>query len=149
MYQPVVLAYSSTEMGKQVITALQHMSCQEYVSLFPMLQEFHQMMEKNSAFYGESLSVAKQEFANTYQSHLIPAVQESFNRIIREGNKKRIAWNTIRFERIEPAEIMEPEFGQVQVVIVFTSNGKAYRLGLKKALIMNEQWKVSQFIELI
>jgi hypothetical protein len=149
MYQPVVLAYFSTEMGKQVITALQHMSCQEYVALFPILQEFHQMMEKNSVFYGESLSAAKQEFANTYQSHLIPAVKDSFDRIIREGNKKGITWNTIRFERIESSEIMEPQFGQAQVVIVFTANGKVYRLGLTKALIMNEQWKVSQFIELI
>jgi hypothetical protein len=148
-YRPAALAYSSKEMAKQVITALQHISCQEYVALFPMLQEFHQMMEKNSVFYGESLSAAKQEFANTYQSHLIPAVKESFDRIIREGNKKGITWNTIRFERIESSEIMEPQFGQAQVVIVFTANGKVYRLGLTKALIMNEQWKVSQFIELI
>jgi|SRR5690606_17478388 len=148
-YQPVALAYSSHEMAKQVITALQHMSCQEYVALFPKLQEFHQMMEKNSVFYGESLSAAKHEFADTYQNHLIPAVKESFDHIVREGSKKGIVWNTIRFERIEPSEMSDPQFGQAQVVIVFTANGKAYRLYLKKALIMNAQWKVSQFIELI
>src|SRR5687767_14706518 len=85
-HQPATLAYSSEEMAKQVITALQHKSCQEYVALFPMLQEFHQMMEMNSVFYGESLSDAKQEFDNTYKSHLVPAVKESFDHIIREGN---------------------------------------------------------------
>jgi hypothetical protein len=147
-YLPVALAYSSNEMAKQVITALQHMSYQEYVVLFPMLHEFHQMMEMNSVFYGESLPSAKQEFAITYQNHLIPAVKESFDRIIREGNKKGIAWNTIRFERIESSEVMEPQFGRTQVVIVFIANGKVYRLCLKKALIMNAQWKVTQFIEL-
>ena len=147
-YQPAALAYSSTEMGKQVITSLQHMSRQEYVALFPMLQQFHQMMEMNSVFYGESLSAAKQDFANTYQSHLVPAVKESFDRIIREGNKKGIAWNRVRFERIESSEMVGQQFGQAQVVIVFTANGTAYRLGFKKALIMNAQWKVSQFIEL-
>jgi hypothetical protein len=148
-YRPFASAYSSEEMAKQIITALQHVSSQEYVALFPTLQEFHQMMEMNSVFYGESLSAAKQEFANTYQNHLIPAVKESFDRIIREGNKKGIAWNTIRFERIESSKIMEEQFGQAQVVIVFTANGKAYRLSLKKALIMNAQWKISQSIELV
>lgn len=148
-YEPAALAYSSEEMAKKVVTALQHKSAQEYGSLFPTLQEFHQMMEKNSAFYGESLSAAKQEFADTYKNHLMTAVKESFDRLIREGNKKGIAWNTIRFERIESSEIMEQQFGQAQVAIVFTANGKAYRIRLEKALIMNGQWKVSQFIELV
>lgn len=148
-YRPHASAYSSGEMAKQIITALQHVSPQEYVALFPTLQEFHQMMGRNSVFYGESLPAAKQEFASTYQNHLIPAVKESFDRIIREGNKKGIKWNNIRFERIESSEIMGQQFGQAQVVIVFTANGKPYTLSLKKALIMNAQWKISQFIELI
>ena len=46
------------------------------------------MMEKNSDFYGESLSAAKQEFAHTYENHLVTAVKESFDRIIREGSEK-------------------------------------------------------------
>src|SRR5688500_6564263 len=148
-YQPAASAYSSVEMGKQVITALQHMSSQEYVALFPTLREFHQMMDKNSHFYGESLSAAKQEFATTYERHLITAVKESFDRIVREGNKKGIEWSTIRFERIESPEIVKQQFAQAQVAIVFTANGKMYRLSLEKALIMNAQWKVSQFIKLV
>jgi hypothetical protein len=148
-YQPAAPTSSSKEMTEQVITALKHISSQEYIALFPTLQEFHQMMEKNSPFYGESLSAAKQEFATTYERHLITAVKASFDRIVREGNKKGIEWSTIRFERIESSEIVKQQFAQAQVAIVFTANGKAYRLGLKKALIMNEQWKVSQFIELV
>jgi len=148
-YQPAASAYSSKEMAEQVIIALQHMSSQEYVSLFPTLQEFHQMMEKNSLFYGEFLSAAKQEFATTYESHLVTAVKESFDRIILEGNKKGIAWNTIRFERIESSEIVKQQFAEAQVAIVFTSNEKRYRLSLEKAFIMNARWKVSQFIKLV
>ncbi len=148
-YEPASLAYSSEEMAKQVVTALQHVSSQEYVALFPTLKEFHLMMEMNSVFYGEYLSAAKQEFSNTYQPHLITAVKESFDRIIREGTEKGIAWNTISFERIESSEIMKQQFGQAQVAIVFSTNGKAYRLILKKALIVNAKWKVSQFIELV
>ena len=148
-YQPAASAYSSKEMAEQVITALQHMSSQEYVALFPTLQEFHQMMEKNSLFYGEFLSAAKQEFTTTYESHLVTDVKESFDRIIREGNKKGIVWNAIRFERIESPEIMKQQFAQAQVAIVFTANGKKYSLSMEKALIMNAQWKVSQFIKLI
>ena len=148
-YQPAASVYSSKAMAEQVITALQHMSSQEYVALFPTLQEFHQMMEKNSLFYGEFLSAAKQEFTTTYESHLITTVKESFDRIIREGNKKGIAWNTIRFERIESSETVKQQFAEAQVAIVFTANEKRYRLSLEKALIMNARWKVSQFIKLV
>ena len=148
-YQPAASAHSSKVMAEQVITALQHMSSQEYVALFPTLQEFHQIMEKNSPFYGEFLSAAKQEFTATYESRLVTTVKESFDRIIREGNKKGIAWNTIRFERIESSEIGKQQFAEAQVEIVFTSNEKRYRLSMDKTLIMNARWKVSQFIKLV
>lgn len=148
-YQSVASVYSSEEMAKQVITALQHMSSQEYVALFPTLQEFHQMMEKNSLFYGEFLSEAKEEFATHYESDLIPSVKASFERIIFEGKEKGIAWNSIRFERIEPTELMEQQFAAAPVTIVFTANGKEYKLNLEKALVMQASWKVSQFMRLI
>lgn len=103
-------------------------------------------MEKNSDVYGEALLDAKQEFAVTYESILAPAVKESFDRIIREGNKKGISWNTVRFERIVPSE--EMELGQAPLSIVFDANGEKYTLILEKVLIVNAQWKVTQFMEL-
>ena len=142
-------AYSSEEMANHVITALQHVASQEYIALFPTLQEFHQVMEKNSDLYGESLSAAKEEFAYTYKSDLIHAVKESFDRVIQEGSKKGISWSTIVFERVESAETKEEQFGQGQVSIVFSSSGTTHRLIIKKTVIMNAQWKVSQFIELV
>jgi hypothetical protein len=148
-HQSVTVANSSEEMAKQVINALQHSSSQNYVALFPTLQEFHQMMEKNSSLYGESLSSAKQDFATTYESDLIPTVKKSFDRIVAEGKKKGIEWNTIRFERIESIETMEQQFATAPVTIVFNSNGKEYKLILEKALLMHAQWKVSQFIKLV
>lgn len=43
-------AYSPEEMASQVVTALQHMSSDEYLALLPTLQEFHQMMERTPKF---------------------------------------------------------------------------------------------------
>ena len=105
-------------------------------------------MDKNSDLYGESLSAAKEEFAYTYKSDLIHAVKESFDRVIQEGSKKGISWSTIVFERVDSSETKGEQFGQGQVAIVFSSRGTTHRLIVKKAVIMNAQWKVSQFIEL-
>lgn len=139
---------SSEKLAKGVITALQHESAEEYFALFPTLQEFHQVMDDNADFYGKSLSEAKEEFAAVYERNLTRSVQESFDRIVRQGRNSGIVWNTIRFERIDNTGQTE-QFAQASLVISFTANGKQQRLILKKALILNSQWKVSQFIELV
>lgn len=140
-------AHLQEEMASQVVTALQHMSSEEYLALLPTLQEFHQMMEKSPDVYGEALLDAKLDFAAIYENKLAPAVKESFDKIIREGNKKGISWNTVRFEGIASSE--ETEFGHARLSIVFDANGKKYTLLLKKVLIVNMQWKATQFIELV
>ncbi|HEY8513166.1 MAG TPA: hypothetical protein VIL31_14500 [Cyclobacteriaceae bacterium] len=139
---------SSEELAKRVITALQHESSEEYVALFPTIKEFHQLMDDNADFYGESLSDAKEEFAALYERNLTRSVQESFDRIVRQGRNSGIVWNTIRFERIDNTG-QTGHFAQASLVISFTANGKQQRLILKKILILNSQWKVSQFIELV
>jgi hypothetical protein len=135
---------SSEQLGKRIITALQHESSQEYVALFPALQ----LMVANADFYGESLSDAKEDFAALYERHLITSLKESFDRIVREGRDKGIVWNTVSFEQIENPQQTE-QFAQAMLRIVFTANGKWKTLILKKALILNSQWRVSQFIELV
>lgn len=105
-------------------------------------------MDENSDFYGESLSDAKEEFAAIYERHLLPAVKESFNRIVREGNSRGIEWVSVCFERVDSPERTEP-YEPAQLFIVFTANGRSHRLILQKALIFGSQWKVSQFIELV
>ena len=148
VYQPAATANSPEQMAKKVVAALQHMSPQEYIALFPRLEEFHHMMDKNFHFYGESLSAAKEEFAFTYRNDLIPAVKESFNRIIREGKENGILWNTIQLERIGSSEMTEQRFAQDNVTIDFIANGKKHTVILEKALLMNAEWKVSQYIKL-
>lgn len=141
-------AYSAEQMAKQVIAALQNGSSQGYIGLFPTLKEFHQLMEENSDVYGESLVAAKQEFAATYNSQLIPAVKESFDRIFREGINVGIDWSAVRLERVDAPKI-NGRFAQGQISIVFIANEKKHRLILEKVLILNSRWKVSQFIRLV
>ena len=141
-------AHTSIRMAEQVITALQNRSAEEYVGMFPALREFHEIMEANSDVYGESLAVAKQEFAATYESRLTRDVKDAFDRVLDEGDKRGITWSTIRLDRVD-APKATGQFAHAQVSIVFTANGQKHRLILEKALILNSQWKVSQFIKLI
>jgi hypothetical protein len=141
--------YSSEQMAIQVVTALQHSSTQEYVTLFPSLQEFHQMMDENSLLYGDFLPEAKEEFAVHYESDLIPLVKESFDRVLREGKKIGINWNTIQFKRTESIDVIDHGIAATPVTIVFSSNGKEYKLSMEKALVLHARWKVSQFIKLV
>lgn len=139
---------SSEQLAKGVITALQHESAEEYFALFPTLQEFHQVMDDNADFYAESLSEAKEEFAALYRRELITSVRHSFDRIVRDGRSRGIDWHTVSFERIDNPE-QTKQFAQTTLRIVFTANGKRQTLILKKVLILNSQWKVSQFMKLV
>src|SRR5690606_743828 len=140
--------HTSKRMAEQVITALQNRSAEEYISMFPALREFHEIMEANSDAYGESLSAARQEFATTYESRLMRDAKDAFGRVLDEGDKRGITWSTIRLERVDAPKVTR-QFAHAQVSIVFTANGQRHRLILEKALILNSQWKVSQFIKLI
>ena len=141
--------YTSDQMAVRVVTALQHSSAQEYAALFPSLQDFHQMMEENSLLYGDFLREAKEEFTVHYESDLIPSVKESFDQIIREGKKIGINWNTIQFKRIESGKVIDQGIAATPVTIVFTAEGKEYKLAMEKALVLHAQWKVSQYLRLV
>src|SRR5215213_9777874 len=74
---------TSGQMAEHVITAFKKSSSDQYVSLFPSLTDFQGMMKQSSGIYGSYLPEAQREFASRYEDKLIPAVKESFERLIR------------------------------------------------------------------
>lgn len=139
---------SSERVGKQVVTAFKNASQDAYLNLFPTLSEFHQIMDENATIYGNTLSEAKKEFAAQYESEILPAVKESFAKIISEGKEKGIDWNEIAFERIE-YNTPQHELDNAPFTIVFSANGIEHRLRIEKAFVLNKEWKVSSNVELI
>lgn len=117
--------------------------------MFPKLEDFHQVMDAHGDVYGESLAEAKREFGIRYEADLLPAVNESFARTIREGEGKAIAWNEIRFERVLHSAVTDRHFAETEVTIEFSANGKQHMLALEKVLIINGKWKAGTRMQLL
>lgn len=135
---------AAERMAIGVVTALQHRSLQEYTALFPTVEAFHKIMEKNSSFYGANLEAAKKEFEMQYTKELLPALNQSFHAIIAQGIKAGIDWSTIKLVSVEFNE----QSPAAPAALTFLSNGKEYRLEFEKTLNINGEWKVSQYAKL-
>lgn len=136
---------AAERMAQNVVTAFQHRSLQEYTTLFPPVNAFYEIMEKNSAFYGENLEEAKKEFGMQYTRDVLPALNQSFKSIISQGKKAGIEWSTIKLVSVDLGQ----EGSGAPATITFSSNGKEYRLKFERALFINGEWKVSQYLTLI
>ena len=135
---------AAERMATSVVTAFQHRSLQEYTALFPSVEAFHKIMEKNSSLYGANLEAAKEEFEMQYTKEVLPAFNQSFKSIIAQGIKEGIDWSTIKFVSVECNE----QSPAAPATITFSSNGKEYRLEFEKTLLINGEWKVSQYVKL-
>ena len=133
-------------MASQVVTAFQHRSLQEYTTLFPSIEYFHGIMEKNSAIYGGNLEEAKEEFEQQYTTEVLPAMNQSFKAIISQGIKAGIDWASIKLINVE---FDNENAATTPATIKFSSNGKEYKLHFEKTLSINGEWKVSQYVSLI
>lgn len=140
---------SAEQIGIKALAALKHASPTEYASLYPTLADFYKMMDEHAAIYGNSLIDAKNEFAITYAKKIIPAMDESFDRIWREGHDLGIDWAASKYLRVEQDNIPKGKFGSTTLTIVFSANKKEYRIVVEKALVMEGQWKVSQYARII
>ena len=140
---------TSEQMAERIVSALQHLSSKEYASMFPSIEDFNDMMKESSEIYGTYLTDAQREFANNYEHKLIPTVEHAFDLIIEEGRAKGIEWNSIRYVSIEQNEHPKNRFSPVPITIVFSANGVEHRIYIERALVINGQWKVSQFIKLV
>ncbi len=136
---------AAERMAISVVHALQHNSLEEYTNLYPSLVSFYEIMEKNAGYYGKNLDEAKRDFELQYHRDVIPALNQSFNSIITNGKTAGIDWKTIKLVGIELGE----ETSNSSATITFTSNNKEYCLKFHKALFIDGEWKVSQYVELI
>jgi hypothetical protein len=136
---------AAERMALNIVHALQHNSLEEYTTLYPSLISFYDMMEKNAVYYGNNLDEAKRDFELQYHRQVIPALNHSFNAIITKGKTTGIDWKTIKLVGIELGE----QTSNSTATITFTSNNKEYRLKFHKALFLDGEWKVSQYVELV
>jgi hypothetical protein len=139
---------ATEQAASNVVHAFQSRSVEAYRALLPSLSDFHHIMDENRGLYGEFLAEAKREFAIQYEREVIPSAQEAFNAVIAEGNKRGIDWQAVEFVRVTKSE-NEPAQRPIRLDIVFRSAEKEYTLRIENAFIWNDQWKVTQFVELI
>lgn len=133
----------------RVIAALQLNSSSEYAALFPSLSDFHALMDKNAVLYGNNLDAAKEDFAKQYHNRAVPAVYEAFEDVIRQGKTLQINWNAVGFIKTELAEQPANNVSTVPFNIVFSSNGKQRRIQIERAMLVNGEWKTSQFVRIV
>ena len=129
-------------MAANVVTAFQHRSLEEYKVLFPTLEVFHAMMEKNSNFYGKNLQEAKADFDTQYTREVLPALNQSFESVLAQGRKAGINWSVIKFVRVELGS------SDVPTTITFSSQDKQYHLRFEKPLFINGEWMISPHVTL-
>lgn len=139
---------SLEETGSHVISAFKKSSIEEYSTMLPTLAEFYQIMDSNDGIYGEHVNEAKKEFADRYEREIVPSVKTAFKGVLAEGNKRGINWENIQFVRIENEGAVQPE-NPVELNIVFREGNKEYTLRIENAFIWQEQWRITQFIQLL
>ena len=147
--EKTITTATSEQMAERVVSALRESSSERYAGLFPTVSDFHAVMEESAEIYGSSLQDAQSEFERTYNANLVPAVKASFESLLERGKEKGIDWKSIRYVGIELIENTSERFGAVPVTIVFASAGKEYRIKMDRAMVLNGQWKVSQFLKLV
>ncbi len=140
---------TADQIGRKVLEAFQRGSNADYTLLYPSLQEFHLLMDQHASVYGNTLDDAKNEFALTYAKKIIPAMHDSFDRLLEEGKELGIDWQYTEFVRVEYNDFAPASFGAATLTIVFAANGEEHKIIVEKALIVNGRWRVSQFARLV
>jgi hypothetical protein len=137
---------SSTQLAALVLKAFQHTSADEYIALLPTFNDFSSVMNANTRLYGAHLDEAKSDFASTYLSIFVPSVRESFNATIAQGKKMGIHWESVELKDLRIEDHSEKEFSAATISIDFNSAGKQYTLCIDKAIVINGQWNVGQYV---
>lgn len=145
---PFVTQNNCEPMAQKVVAALRTSSPDAYVALFPSLDEFYMIIDENALVYGENLANAKTEFADQYNSKLIPSLKKSFASILQQGKNKGIDWSKITFERVVCTTSGE-NLASAPLTIVFSVNKKEYHITIDKAFVLHGVWKVSAEMSLI
>jgi hypothetical protein len=139
---------TSEETARNILTAFQHGSPEEYASLFPTVAEFHALMKQNDAIYGPYSEEARYEFEVDYERYLLPKVKTAFTSVISDGKKKGIDWSQIQFVKVDVREHPSQSVTLGEFTVVFSFDKKEYKLRVQNAFYVNGQWKVTQFLTL-
>lgn len=140
---------TSEQLAERIVNALQHSSAKEYTSLFPSIEDFKDMMKESSEIYGSYLADAQREFANNYEYKLVPTVEHAFETLIDEGRSKGIDWSEVHYVGIEQKEQPHNRFTPIPVTLIISFKGVEHRIYIERALVVNGEWKVSQFIKFV
>lgn len=134
--------------AKNIISAFQHGSPEEYASLFPTVAEFHELMKQNDRIYGPYSEEARAEFEVDYERYLLPKVKSTFAAIIAEGKRKGIDWKRAQLVKADVVTRASSAVTLGDFLIVFTVDKKEYTLRIDNAFFLNGEWKVTQYLTL-
>ncbi len=140
---------SSHEVAARVVEALRKSSADQYMTLIPTLSDFDRIMEENGTFYGNYLEDARAEFAGFYVSELLPSARESFESILSEGDEQGIAWSEVHYEGVEVSHAGKESMAASALTILFSSEGKQYRLQMDDALVIHGNWNASHKLRIL
>ncbi len=129
-----------------LVTVLKSQSSDEFVKLFPSVEQFHALMTDNAGFYASSLPAAKEDFARTYRQSLLPVLRLSFNQLIKDGVEMGISWKGIRLVRWETSPTSPS--GKIQLVAIIEDRGIEHKVIIENALIINGGIYVSSAIRI-
>ena len=138
---------SSSALGDRIVRSFQNQSADEFITLLPTLDEFHELMENNLEIYGSSLEEAKKDFSIEYNEHIVGAAKGSFTEVLNEGANRGIDWTGISFVKAE-ADGQATSFSS-ELTITFRSGAKEYKFRLRPAIVIDNQWRVTQNLELL
>jgi hypothetical protein len=99
-------------------------------------------MDDNEAFYGSNLAAAKEDFANTYNEELLPAVRRAYATLITEGETRGINWSDVSVVSVNIP-------GDASMKITFSHGGKTFDLLVERSLVIEGKWKVSQYVRFV
>jgi hypothetical protein len=140
---------ASQDLAAQVVNALQQSSSSAYADLAPSVEDFKMIMADNAELYGGHLAEAQEVFVADYLMKTMPAVKESFEKILDNGRRRGIDWSNITLVSWETIDLVETPLTSAPFVIAIESGGKIVRIEIEKALYIGGHWHVSQYVKLI
>lgn len=135
-------------LANQLTLALKDGSADEWVSQFPTLEEFHQLMDANRHVYGSTLEAAKAEFASTYDRQLLRDLKQSFATVMLDGVSRGIDWNQVKLENwiLGPS----PEDSSIsQLFLVLSDRGRQFTVQIDNILVIHDVVHVGQKAKLL
>jgi hypothetical protein len=138
---------SSTEkFAADLLGSLGHPTIERFEELFPTLDEFHLVMERNRELFGSDFDAARQEFTDEYNHRIMPDILASYNAVKHEAAKRGISWNKVSLLRVSVDEDAVSQ--SREMTIYFSADGQVHRL-VANAFKLNGEWKINIGIKLI